>query len=92
MTVTDQQLGIPAGDSSYFYNGQERVKNEYVPGPGDMSVTKLPWGRQRSESPVDECIVAGQEPSVIGYSERRRLSRRSGGRSPKQAGRGSRFA
>jgi hypothetical protein len=63
----DQQIwAFRVSDSSYFYSGRERVKYEYVPGPGDRSVTKLPLGEDSAQR-VLSMNALSQGKSAVGH-------------------------
>ncbi len=87
----EQQIwAFRLGGSSYFYNGLEQVKYEFR--EGDKSITKLPLGEDNAQRVLSmNALSHGKAPSVIGCSERRRSSRKSGGRLPKRARPGSSF-
>ena len=63
----DQQIwAFRVDDSSYFYSGRERVKYEFVPGPGDRSVTKLPLGEDSAQK-VLSMNALSQGKSAVGH-------------------------
>ena len=64
----DQQIwALRLNDSSYFfYSGRERVKYEYVPSPGDRSVTKLPLGEDSAQR-VLSMNALSQGKSAVGH-------------------------
>jgi hypothetical protein len=63
----DQQIwAFRLNDSSYFYSGRERVKYEYVPSPGDRSVTKLPLGEDSAQR-VLSMNALSQGKSAVGH-------------------------